>query len=153
MAGPGRQGPAGEHQRPRRHLAASKGAPYGRAQPTAPLARGPSGVLIEAGMALANNPTRTVLAVLGTQELPTDLAGRHYIRLSHTAAEPLHDLAGRLQAAGCDTDTSGAHWLNPARFPDRDTIAPAPPRPSTAGHNNTTTETATWPALPRLRPT
>jgi predicted nucleotide-binding protein len=42
-------------------------------------------VLIEAGMALSTHPTRTILAVLGTQELPSDLAGRHYVRLSHTA--------------------------------------------------------------------
>lgn len=77
-------------------------------------------VLIEAGMALATHPTRTVIAVLGNQELPSDLAGRHYIRLSHTDAAPLHDLAARLQDAGCDTDTTGTDWLNPARFPDRD---------------------------------
>src|ERR1035441_9091993 len=41
---------------------------------------------------LITHPTRTIIAVLGTQELPSDLAGRHYIRLSHTAVEPLHDL-------------------------------------------------------------
>jgi predicted nucleotide-binding protein len=83
-------------------------------------------VLIEAGMALSTHPTRTILAVLGTQELPSDLAGRHYVRLSHTAVQPLHDLAGRLRDAGCDTDTTGTDWLNPARFPNRDTITPPP---------------------------
>ena len=41
-------------------------------------------VLIEAGIASVTHPERTVLAVLGHQELPSDLAGRHYIRLSHT---------------------------------------------------------------------
>ena len=80
-------------------------------------------VLIEAGMALITHPARTVLVVLGTQELPSDLAGRHYIRLSHTDPAPLHDLAGRLRDAGCDTDTTGTRWLDPARFPDR-TITP-----------------------------
>ena len=76
-------------------------------------------VLIEAGMALITHPTRTVIVTLGTQELPSDLAGRHYVRLSRTAVGPLHDLAGRLRAAGCDTDTTGTAWLDPARFPDR----------------------------------
>lgn len=84
-------------------------------------------VLIEAGMALTSHPTRTVLVVLGGQELPSDLAGRHYVRLSHTAVEPLHDLASRLQQAGCETNTNGTAWLSPARFPDRDHITPAPP--------------------------
>ena len=81
-------------------------------------------VLIEAGMALIMHPTRTIIAVLGAQELPSDLAGRHYIRLSHTAVEPLHDLAARLHDAGCDTDTTGSDWLNPTHFPDRDNITP-----------------------------
>ena len=77
-------------------------------------------VLIEAGMALITHPTRTVIVVLGNQELPSDLAGRHYIRLNNTAVEPLHDLAERLHTAGCDTDTTGTAWLNPGRFPNRD---------------------------------
>lgn len=81
-------------------------------------------VLIEAGMALITHPTRTIIAILGNQELPSDLAGRHYIRLSHTAVEPLHDLASRLRDAGCDTDTTGARWLDPTCFPDRDSIRP-----------------------------
>lgn len=84
-------------------------------------------VLIEAGMALTTHPDRTVLVMLGDQVLPSDLAGRHYIRLSHTSPAPLHDLAGRLEKAGCDTDTTGSAWLDPARFPDRDHIDPAPP--------------------------
>jgi predicted nucleotide-binding protein len=83
-------------------------------------------VLIEAGMALTTHPDRTVLVVLGDQELPSDLAGRHYVRLSHTSSGPLHDLAGRLEQAKCEIDTTGSAWLNPARFPDRDHIDPAP---------------------------
>ncbi len=79
-------------------------------------------VLIEAGMALTTHPDRTVLVVLGDQELPSDLAGRHYVRLSRTSPVPLHDLASRLEQAGCETDTTGSAWLDPARFPDRDHI-------------------------------
>jgi predicted nucleotide-binding protein len=85
-------------------------------------------VMIEAGMALITHPDRTVFVVLGDQELPSDLAGRHHVRLRRDSAEPLHDLASRLQKAGCDTDTSsGSAWLDPKRFPDRDHIEPMPP--------------------------
>lgn len=83
-------------------------------------------VLIEAGMALVTHPARTVLAVLGHQDLPSDLAGRHYVRLSHTEVEPLHDLAGRLQAVGCETDLTGTDWLRPTRFPDRTNLPSVP---------------------------
>jgi len=79
-------------------------------------------VLLEAGIALVTHPDRTVLATLGPQELPSDLAGRHYVKLSHTSPQPLHDLATRLHNAGCDTDQTGTDWLNPARFPDRDDL-------------------------------
>jgi predicted nucleotide-binding protein len=93
-------------------------------------------VLIEAGMALITHPQRTVLAVLGPQDLPSDLAGRHYVRLNHTSVEPLNDLATRLRDAGCDTDLTGSDWLNPARFPDRDNLTPQPvisrPPPTTS---------------------
>ncbi|HSZ28152.1 MAG TPA: TIR domain-containing protein, partial [Pseudonocardiaceae bacterium] len=83
-------------------------------------------VLIEAGMALVTHPARTVLVLLGPQELPSDLAGRHYIRLSPADPAPLHDLASRLQRAGCDTDTTGTDWLKTSRFPNRDHIPLAP---------------------------
>jgi predicted nucleotide-binding protein len=79
-------------------------------------------VLIEAGMALVTHPDRTVLVLLGDQELPSDLAGRHYIRLSRTSPAPLHDLATRLTRAGCDTDLTGGDWLRADRFPDRDHV-------------------------------
>jgi predicted nucleotide-binding protein len=83
-------------------------------------------VLIEAGMAFTTHPERTVLVVLGSQELPSDLAGRNYVRLSHASTAPLNDLANRLKRAGCDTNTTGTAWLNLARFPDRSDINPAP---------------------------
>ena len=47
-------------------------------------------VFIEAGMALVTHPRRTVLVVHGPQELPSDLAGRNYIRLSHKSPKDLH---------------------------------------------------------------
>jgi predicted nucleotide-binding protein len=74
-------------------------------------------VLLEAGMALATHPERTVLAVLGDQELPSDLAGRHYVQLGSPQA--LRDLGQRLEVAGCPVDLSGSDWLDTTRFPDR----------------------------------
>jgi predicted nucleotide-binding protein len=85
-------------------------------------------VLIEAGMALVTHADRTVFVVLGPQELPSDFAGRHYIRLNNTAGA-LNDMANRLEAAGCEIDKSGTDWLDPARFPGRDNLASLPARP------------------------
>jgi predicted nucleotide-binding protein len=82
-------------------------------------------VLLEAGMALATHPDRTVLVLLGAQDLPSDISGRHFIRLDGTA-QPLHELAQRLHDAGCKIDRTGSHWLNPARFPSRDNVPPKP---------------------------
>jgi predicted nucleotide-binding protein len=81
-------------------------------------------VLFEAGMALATHPSRTVLVVLGDQELPSDLAGRHYVRLGSVRA--VRDLAQRLERAGCPVDLSGDDWLDVGRFPNRSGIAATP---------------------------
>lgn len=84
-------------------------------------------VLIEAGMALVTHPRETVLLVLGNQELPSDLAGRHFIRLDGTGI-PLKDLSERLKTAGCAVELSGTDWLNPGRFPMRDNVQVRPTR-------------------------
>ena len=81
-------------------------------------------VLFEAGMAFATHPRRTLLVVLGSQELPSDLAGRHYVRLG--TVESLQDLAQRLDRAGCPVDLSGSDWLNTRRFPARSGIPATP---------------------------
>jgi predicted nucleotide-binding protein len=78
-------------------------------------------VLLEAGMALATHPRETILLVLGDQELPSDLSGRHFIRLDGTGM-PLKSLSDRLKAAGCAVELDGSDWLNPGRFPNRDNI-------------------------------
>ena len=82
-------------------------------------------VLIEAGMALITHPQRTVLVMLGNMDLPSDLAGRHYIKLDGTPGR-LNELANRLEGAGCELDRTGADWLDPSRFPDRTIIYPNP---------------------------
>jgi len=99
-------------------------------------------VIFEAGMALVTHPDRTVLVLLGPQELPSDLAGRHHIRLSTTSSEPLHELAGRLRCAGCDTDTTGSDWLRPDRFAGRGHI---PAAPLASGSGTTTSPITTSP--------
>jgi predicted nucleotide-binding protein len=78
-------------------------------------------VLFEAGMALATHPRETILLVLGNQELPSDLSGRHFIRLDGTGM-PLKNLGDRLKTAGCAVELEGNDWLNPRRFPNRDDI-------------------------------
>lgn len=84
-------------------------------------------VLIEAGMALVTHPRETILLVLGDQELPSDLSGRHFIRLDGTGI-PLKDLGERLKTAGCAVELSGTDWLNPGRFPNRDNVQAKPTR-------------------------
>jgi predicted nucleotide-binding protein len=81
-------------------------------------------VFLEAGMALARHPERTVLAVLGAQTLASDLDGRHYVRLGSPAA--LRDLAQRLEGAGCPVDLTGGDWLDPAIFPERGSLPREP---------------------------
>jgi len=83
-------------------------------------------VFVEAGMALVTHPDRTVIVVLGDQELPSDLAGRHYVRIRRGDPAPLLDLANRLKTAGCDTVTTGTDWLRQERFPDRQNISRTP---------------------------
>jgi predicted nucleotide-binding protein len=82
-------------------------------------------VLIEAGMALVTQPGRIVFVVLGTQELPSDLAGLYYIHLDGTAGQ-LNALATALEDAGCEVDRTGTRWLDPTRFPRRDGIPSKP---------------------------
>jgi predicted nucleotide-binding protein len=82
-------------------------------------------VLIEAGMALVTHPERTVFITLGHPDLPSDLAGRHYIQLNGTVGR-LNEIANRLARAGCDVDLKGSRWLDPKIFPSRDDVKDAP---------------------------
>jgi hypothetical protein len=75
-------------------------------------------VLFEAGMAFGLHPERTVLAELGALRPFSDIFGRHVVRLDGTE-QPLRDISGRLQTAGCAVDDSGDDWSDPARFPRR----------------------------------
>jgi hypothetical protein len=115
-----------EHVRPRHDLQRPPGASSDWRLESRP------NVHIEAGMALATHPDQTIFVILGPQELPTDLAGRDYIRLDDTAG-PLNKLALRLKSAGCEVDLSGTRWLNPRVFPIRSDTprasAPYPPPP------------------------
>jgi predicted nucleotide-binding protein len=82
-------------------------------------------VLIEAGMAVMAHPDRTIFVILGELDLPSDLAGRSYVRLDGTPG-PLNALATRLEVAGCPIDRSGMHWMDASRFPKRHGISAAP---------------------------
>jgi hypothetical protein len=82
---------------------------------TAPQTQARPNVLFEAGMALGFHPNRTVLVELGKLRSFSDVAGRHSIR-NITTVQGLKALTDRLQAAGCDVDTSGAHWLDADQF-------------------------------------
>ena len=104
-----------EHVRLRDELASSRPNWHLQARPN---------VLFEAGMAFALHPERTILVVAGDAEIPSDLAGRHYVRLGDVRA--LRDLAARLDMAGCPVDDSGDDWLDVDRFPDRRAVDPKP---------------------------
>lgn len=70
-------------------------------------------VLLEAGMALAVDPKRTLLVVLGNVELPSDLDGRYFFRLNNNPQiRDKFKLA--LKGTGCtiDPDARNLHNLS-----------------------------------------
>jgi predicted nucleotide-binding protein len=72
-------------------------------------------VLFEAGMAMGRNPNRTVIVELGTLRPFSDIAGRHTVRLSNDSVAR-HELAQRLETAGCSVDLSGRDWHTEGDF-------------------------------------
>jgi predicted nucleotide-binding protein len=72
-------------------------------------------VLLEAGMALGLFPDRTVIVELGQLRPVSDIGGRHVIRMNDSA-ERRHELAQRLQTAGCDANLTGTDWYKAGTF-------------------------------------
>jgi hypothetical protein len=83
-------------------------------------------VLLEAGMALATHPDRTLLVVIGDVELPTNLAGRNLIRLDGTPTG-LVAMAARLEdAAKCPVRRRGSDWFEARSFAELAALRRAP---------------------------
>jgi len=72
-------------------------------------------VLIEAGMALGHDASRTVLVQFGKVREVSDLAGRNVIRMADTP-EKRKQLAQRLGTAGCAVDMGGDDWMRAGDF-------------------------------------
>jgi len=73
-------------------------------------------VLFEAGMALARQPTRTILVELGRLRPFSDLYGRHTLKMGDGSAQR-QALRDRLERAGCLVETTGrADWHHEGGF-------------------------------------
>ena len=73
-------------------------------------------VLFEAGMAFGRNSERTILVALGNLRPFSDVAGRHLVNISNSAAHR-QTLVDRLRNAGCDVQTANrTDWLHEGDF-------------------------------------
>lgn len=72
-------------------------------------------VFFEAGMAMAEKQDRTILVRLGSPHLFSDIDGRHVIKLDGSSTSR-HELAQRLETAGCPVTKSGQDWLRVGDF-------------------------------------
>jgi predicted nucleotide-binding protein len=72
-------------------------------------------VLVEAGMAMALQPARTILVRVGKVRSFSDFDGKHYVNLTGTA-ESRNKLVGKLRVAGCDPRTADDDWLTVGNF-------------------------------------
>lgn len=78
-------------------------------------------VILEAGMALALAPERTILVQLGETREISDLTSFNYVKLTNDAKDR-RDLVARLQDGGCHPDVSG-EYLTPQIAGDFDASA------------------------------
>lgn len=72
-------------------------------------------VILEAGMALALHPERTIIIEVGKIRPMSDLSGRHILRLKNDARSR-QILVQRLKDAGCTFDHVGTDWLETGDF-------------------------------------
>lgn len=72
-------------------------------------------VLFEAGLAMGRDSERTIMVEVGDLRPFSDISGRHIVRLDESS-EKRHDLASRLEAAGCAVNRDGTDWLGAGRF-------------------------------------
>ncbi len=72
-------------------------------------------VLFEAGMAIGRFPDSTIIVEIGSLRPFSDIMGRHVIKLNNSP-ERRHELANRLQKAGCQVNLSGEDWYRAGNF-------------------------------------
>jgi predicted nucleotide-binding protein len=80
-----------------------------------PAAQARPNVMFEAGLALGRAPERVVLVEMGRVRHFSDIVGRYTVCLSNSVSSR-HDLAIRLQTAGCAVDLSGTDWHTAGDF-------------------------------------
>lgn len=80
-------------------------------------------VILEAGMSLGKDASRTVLVELGEMREISDILGRHVIRMNDTPAMRA-ELAQRLETAGCAVNRTGKDWYQEGDFAGCITKAP-----------------------------
>lgn len=66
-------------------------------------------VLFEAGMAMGNNPDRTIIVEIGRTRPFSDISGLHIVRLDNSS-QRRQELAKRLESIGCPVDLTGTDW-------------------------------------------
>ncbi|MFH1894194.1 MAG: nucleotide-binding protein [Candidatus Zixiibacteriota bacterium] len=73
-------------------------------------------VLFEAGMAFGKDQDRTILVQVGNLRPFSNTGGRHILKVKDSSSKWRHDLANRLEAAGCVVNRSGSEWLDAGDF-------------------------------------
>ena len=72
-------------------------------------------VIFESGLAFGKYPQRTIITLVGSPHLFSDIAGIHFIQLNNSL-KTRQELAQRLVLAGCPVDLSGTDWHDAGNF-------------------------------------
>lgn len=87
-------------------------------------------VIFEAGMALGQDPRRTILVTLGSDvSLFSDVQGRHLVRFTTGTAAERKRLLDRLRGAQCLVSEAGTSWLESGDFANCDGAEEVPHDP------------------------
>jgi len=86
-------------------------------------------VLVELGMALAVHPRRTLILLIGSHRLVTDLGGRNYVRVAE-GLDFRRRIGNRLKLAGCPVQMpEGGAWQTAGAFSELSAHRRAPHAP------------------------